>query len=163
MPKYNKKVKNAKEWKFDNILFKSGLELFCYKQLSGEGIPCLYEPSSFELIPALRIDFQCYESIGKIYRDDKKKITNSTKRFDLVPTTRGISYTPDFIDPNGRWIIETKGYSNDSFPLRWKLYKKYLAEVGFTGILMKPENHAEILQCIEIIKNDKKEVDNNKI
>ena len=36
---------------------------------------------------------------------------------------RAMTYTPDFVDPNNKWIIEVKGYANDVFPLKWKLFK----------------------------------------
>lgn len=153
MAEENKKIKNAKCWEYDGVKFKSGLELFCYKELITAEIPFIYQPSSYTLVPSFKVEFKCYESIGKIYRDENKKIVNSTKRFDLVDSVRGISYTPDFCCPEGTWIIETKGFSNDAFPLRWKLFKQQLS--GWTGILMKPENQKEILKCIEIIKNEK--------
>ena len=152
----NKKIKNAKSHVYDDIEFKSGLELFCYKQLKENNIPFIYQPESLVLIDNFKLDFECYENIGKVVRDENKKIKYSTKRFDLVPNVRSISYTSDFACPNNTWIIETKGFSNDSFPLRWKLVKQKLMELGFKGILMMPTNQKEILQCIEIIKQNGK-------
>ena len=35
----------------------------------------------------------------------------------------GIKYTPDFTGKD--YIIECKGRANESFPLRWKLFKHY--------------------------------------
>ena len=35
-----------------------------------------------------------------------------------------IKYTPDFIGKG--FIIETKGRANESFPMRWKMFKKYI-------------------------------------
>ena len=35
----------------------------------------------------------------------------------------GIKYTPDFISYD--YIIECKGRPNESFPIRWKIFKKY--------------------------------------
>ena len=35
-----------------------------------------------------------------------------------------IKYTPDFVSDS--FIIECKGRANESFPLRWKMFKKYL-------------------------------------
>ena len=149
----NKKVRNAKSWNYDGIKFQSGLELFCYKELKNNNIPFIYQPEKQVLLKSFKINFKCYESVGKIYRDENKKITNSTKRFDVVDSIREIAYTPDFICPNNTWIIETKGFANDAFPLRWKMFKKKLIEMNFTGILLKPENQKEISQCMEIIKN----------
>jgi hypothetical protein len=36
-----------------------------------------------------------------------------------------IKYTPDFIGKG--FIIETKGRANESFPLRWKMFKRYVS------------------------------------
>ena len=38
----NKKIKNAKEHNFDGILFRSGLELYCYKSLKQANISAVY-------------------------------------------------------------------------------------------------------------------------
>ena len=148
------KIKNASKCSYDGVDFKSKLELFCYKKLQEAGIEFTYQPPTVELIPSFELNFKCYEDIGRIVRDENKKVKYSTKRFDLNSKIRSISYTPDFTCCNGLFIIETKGYSNESFPLRWKLYKQYLMNIGFKGILMMPENQSEILQCIEIIKEN---------
>jgi len=150
----NLKVRNASKCEYDGQIFKSKLELFCYKKLQENSIPFEYQPPKTVLLESFKTDFKCYESIGKIYRDPNRKIINNTKRFDLVDSIREIAYTPDFIGVDDNWIIETKGFANDSFPLRWKLFKSILMETEFDGILMKPENQKEILQCIDIIKEN---------
>jgi hypothetical protein len=156
----NVKVKNAKTHEYDNLIFKSGLELFCYKQLKENNIPFTYQPESYVLIAKFKSQFRCYEDTGKITRDSNKKILSSTKRFDLIENVREIAYTPDFQALDGSWIIETKGFSNDAFPLRWKLFKAKLNELEFTGIVMKPESQKEVLQCIEIIKEENGNIHN---
>ena len=35
-----------------------------------------------------------------------------------------IKYTPDFVSTS--FIIECKGRANESFPIRWKMFKKYV-------------------------------------
>ena len=150
----NVKVKNAKTHEYDGQKFKSGLELFCYKQLKENGIEFTYQPNSYVLIEKFKSQFRCYEDTGKITRDSNKKILSSTKRFDLIENVREIAYTPDFQALDGSWIIETKGFANDAFPLRWKLFKSMLNAIGYAGIVMKPESQKEVLQCIDIIKED---------
>ena len=150
----NVKVKNAKTHEYDELIFKSGLELFCYKSLKENGIAFRYQPDKYVLIPKFNSEFRCYEDIGKITRDSNKKIVSSTKRFGLLDNVREIAYTPDFCGLNNEWIIETKGFANDAFPLRWKLFKAKLNEIGFTGIVMKPESQKEVLLCIDIIKEE---------
>lgn len=150
----NKKVRNAKKCEYNGIKFDSSLELFCYKQLELNHIEFKYQPTNYLLFDKFDISFLCYEAIGKVYKDkETKKIINDTRRFDLVPSVRDIKYTPDFVDTlHDKWIIEIKGFANDSFPLRWKLLKRYLEDINFTGVLFKPENQTQVLQCIEIIK-----------
>jgi hypothetical protein len=149
----NKKVKNAKIHIFNDIKFKSGLELFCYKALTENNINFIYQPAAVVLQEKFETEFKCYENSGKIYRDEDKKIIKSTKRFDNINFVRPITYTPDFSGLLGEWIIETKGYANDSFPIKWKLYKKTLVRRGFDGPLMKPTNQSEVEACIRIIQS----------
>ena len=132
----NVKVKNAKTHEYDGQKFKSGLELFCYKKLKENGIEFTYQPNSYVLIEKFKSQFRCYEDTGKITRDSNKKILSSTKRFDLIENVREIAYT-------------------DAFPLRWKLFKSMLNAIGYAGIVMKPESQKEVLQCIDIIKENK--------
>ena len=35
-----------------------------------------------------------------------------------------LRYTPDFV--NDKFIIECKGRANESFPMRWKLFKRMI-------------------------------------
>ncbi len=80
-------------------------------------IKSLYEGETFELQEAFDFPFESYERCGNgkgEYKNrGKKKILN-------------IKYTPDFIGEG--FIIETKGRANESFPLRWKMFKKLLTE-----------------------------------
>jgi len=153
----NKKVKNAKTHEYDGVKFKSGLELFCYKTLKELEIPFIYQPEKTVLLPSFKTSFKCYEDVGKIYRDEFKKITRSTKRFDIIGAVREISYTPDFVCPEGKWIMETKGFANDAFPLRWKMFKRFLNSAEYQGMLMKPETQKEVLECIKLIQDDNSE------
>ena len=58
-----------------------------------------------------------------------------------------IKYTPDFVGSN--FIIECKGRANESFPMRWKLFKKYVNWKMKHVTLYKPQNQKE---CDEVIK-----------
>ena len=85
--------------------------------------------------------FECYERCangkGAYKNRGNKKILN-------------MKYTPDFIGKG--WIIECKGRANESFPLRWKIFKKLVAErrLGpFT--LYKPQNQKECDKTVELI------------
>ena len=52
---------------------------------------------------------------------DKLMVKENIK-IEVVKKYLPIKYTPDFIGDN--FIIETKGRANESFPMRWKLFKK---------------------------------------
>tara|TARA_R110000787_G_scaffold53593_4_gene125431 strand:+ start:81 stop:527 length:447 start_codon:yes stop_codon:yes gene_type:complete len=133
------KVKNAKKSTYDGKNFQSNLELYCYKQLEAINIPVEYEETTFTIFESFVYPQACYEGTSK-------KLHNKTSKI------RAITYTPDFIDPEGKWIIETKGYANESFPLRWKLFKKHLRENNHHYMLFMPRNKKQVDEVIEIIK-----------
>ena len=60
----------------------------------------------------------------------------------------------DFIGKD--FIIETKGRANESFPIRWKLFKKLVSEQFPNYILFKPQNQKECDRVISIIKEMRK-------
>lgn len=131
----------SKKVTVDGIKFASGLEAYMYRALKKAKIKAQYEKRSFELQPSFELKNSSYErqSNGKgdmINRGNKKVLS--------------INYTPDFEGTN--FIIECKGRANESFPLRWKIFKKLVAErrLGpFT--LYKPQNHKECDKTVELI------------
>ena len=64
-----------------------------------------------------------------------------------------IKYTPDFVSPS--FIIECKGRANESFPLRWKMFKKHVKEQIPHVTLYKPQNQKECDEVIELIIKNK--------
>ena len=136
----------SKKTIYDGIKFASGLEKYMYIALKKAKIKAQYEGQTFELISAFDFDLKSIErcSNGKgEYKDrGNKKILN-------------IKYTPDFIGKD--FIIETKGRANESFPLRWKLFKRLLIEKNFitqapiNWTLYKPQNQKECDETISLI------------
>ena len=64
-----------------------------------------------------------------------------------------IKYTPDFVSSS--FIIECKGRANESFPMRWKLFKNYV-KVNLPRVtLYKPQNQKECDTVIELITKNK--------
>ena len=112
-----KKVRNAKSKEVDGIKFRSQLEAHCYRQLRDAGIKSDYEKKKYVLMEGFHYTNESYEDNGKTGYQDKQKYK-----------VRDITYTPDFVDPNGKWVIECKGYANERFPLKWKMFKKLLME-----------------------------------
>ena len=133
------KVKNAKKSTYDGKSFQSNLELYCYKQLEAAEVLVDYEEHTFTIFPATVYPQACYEGTSKKLYNKGSKI-------------RPITYTPDFVDPNGKFIIETKGYANESFPLRWKLFKKHLKDTKQQYVLFMPRNKKQVDEVVELIK-----------
>jgi len=135
----------AKKVVYDGIQFASGLEKYMYIALKKEKIKFNYEYRSFQLLPGFTFDQACYErqanGKGEYKNRGNKKII-------------GIKYTPDFEGEN--FIIETKGRANDSFPLRYKLFKSLLAETEPNIVLYKPQNQKECDRTVELILDSRK-------
>ena len=134
----------AKKVTFDGIKFASGLEKYMYMALKKAKIHAIYEGSTFELQEGFIFDVDSYERQGNgkgtMINRGQKKILN-------------IKYTPDFVSPS--FIIECKGRANESFPLRWKMFKKYVKEQIPRVTLYKPQNQKECDEVIELIIKNK--------
>ena len=134
----------SKKINYDGITFASGLERYMYMALKKAKIKAEYEGEQFVLVEGFNLPNECYErqSNGKgEYRDRGSK--------KVLP----IKYTPDFIGDG--FIIETKGRANESFPMRWKLFKKLISEKYPDCVLYKPQNQSECDKTIELIKSTK--------
>jgi len=128
----------------DGITFASGLEKYMYQALKKAKIKADYEGQTYTLIDGFEFKTSSYErqSNGKgefVDRGNKK----------ILP----IKYTPDFI--GGKFIIECKGRANESFPMRWKLFKKFINRYYPHVTLYKPQNQKECDQVIELITKNK--------
>ena len=82
----------------------------------------------------------------------KKELSDKTGKI-----VRGITYTPDFVLPKLKTIIETKGYirSQHSFPLRFKLFLSYLVnnDMGDWKIFLI-KNNKQVDEVINLLKNE---------
>jgi hypothetical protein len=125
---------------YDGITFASGLEKYMYIALKKANLDFDYEGRTFELVPSFTFKNECFErqsnGKGNFINRCCKKVLN-------------LKYTPDFLGID--FIIETKGRANDSFPLRYKLFKKWMMDNEDTRILYKPQNNAECLETVKII------------
>ena len=130
----------AKKVTHDGITFASGLEVYMYKALKEARIVAEYEPTSYTLLNGFDYEGICFEkqANGKgEYKDRGCK--------KILP----IKYKPDFVGRD--FIIECKGRANESFPLRWKLFKKHLTDNNIDTTLYKPQNQKECDRTIELI------------
>ena len=131
----------SKKVTFDGITFASGLERYMYQVLKKAKIKATYEGQTFVLQEGFMFNNESFErqSNGKgdmVNRGCKKILS--------------IKYTPDFV--NNNFIIECKGRANESFPMRWKMFKKHVKENLPSVTLYKPQNQKECEQVIELIK-----------
>ena len=130
----------AKKVKYDGINFASGLERYMYMALKKAKIKSEYEGRVFTLLEGFDFPVESHERQS----NGKGDFTNrGNKR--ILP----IRYTPDFIGED--FIIECKGRANESFPMRWKLFKKYISENNPEVTLYKPQNQNECDRVIQLI------------
>ena len=71
-------------------------------------------------------------------------------QYQLLTCISGV----DFIGKD--YIIECKGRPNESFPLRWKLFKLWLTKNNIGKILYKPQNQKEVDRTIALIKEHRR-------
>jgi hypothetical protein len=135
----------AKKISYDGIIFASGLERYTYIALKKNKLYEGYESETFQIIESFQFPNISYEkqanSKGEYINRGNKKIL-------------GIKYTPDFIGKD--YIIECKGRPNESFPLRWKLFKLWLTKNNIGKILYKPQNQKEVDRTITLIKEHRR-------
>ena len=135
----------AKKVSYDGINFASGLERYTYMALKKEKLFEYYEGEVFQLIESFDFPNESYEKQA----NGKGDYTNRGRKKVL-----GIKYTPDFTGKD--YIIECKGRANESFPLRWKLFKLWLTKNNIGKTLYKPQNQKEVDLTIQMIKNSRK-------
>ena len=135
----------AKKVTYDGIQFASGLERYMYQALKKAKIHAEYEGCTFTLQEGFMFDVESYErqSNGK-----GEMVNRGCKK--ILP----IKYTPDFIGSS--FIIECKGRANESFPMRWKMFKKYVNHKMSHVTLYKPQNQKECDKVIELITKKNK-------
>ena len=116
-----------------------------YQALKKAKIKADYEGRTYTLIDGFNLDVDSYErqSNGKgEFKDRGNK--------KILP----IKYTPDFVSE--RFIIECKGRANESFPIRWKMFKKYVNFKMNHVTLYKPQNQKECDKVVELIIKKRK-------
>jgi hypothetical protein len=120
----NKKIKNATPFEHDGIKFRSKLEMFTYCEFKKLGIMLDYEARNFELIPSFLF-------MGK-------KI-------------RPMTYTPDFM--HEKFILECKGFGNDQWPIKEKLFKWFLSRHNISAPFYVVSTQKEVIALIDEIKS----------
>jgi hypothetical protein len=137
-----KQITKAKKHVVDGITFASGLELYCYKALKKAKIPHEYEGKTFELVQKFKFE-------GLLM--DKGKTKGKTTFKQKPGNIRNISYTPDFINLEEGFIIETKGIRTPEFKMRFKLFLKHLYDTDQKLDVYVPSNQKEVDATINLI------------
>jgi len=131
----------SKKVTVDGINFASGLEKYMYLALKEANIFAEYEGQTFILMEGFDFTITSYERCA----NGKGEFKNRGNK-KILP----IKYTPDFIGDG--FIIECKGRANESFPLRYKLFKKVVNNEQSRVIIYKPQNHKECDKTVELIQ-----------
>jgi len=134
----------SKKVTIDGITFLSTLEGYMYSALKLADIKASYEGATYTLQEGFRFDNTCYErqanGKGEMIDRGHKKV-------------QPIKYTPDFVNPS--FIIEVKGRANETFPIRWKMFKEYAARELPNVTLYKPQNQKECDMVVRLILENK--------
>ena len=120
------KVKNATPTQLDGIKFRSKLEAYTYKKLKEANIYAEYEQYRYILLPSFIFENK---------------------------TVRAITYLPDFVGSN--FIIECKGFPNEAWPLREKLFKYYLTNNMPNYSFYLVRNQKQVDELIKKLKDEK--------
>lgn len=143
----NKKIKGATQVCDRGITFKSRLEQSCYKILIESSLPFAYEPEKIILFEGF------YMSNVKYYAPE-----NKTYRSNLVykkDKIRSITYTPDFkiSYKNYKIYVDVKGKENDVYPLKKKIFLKYLEskQDGYDYLFFEPHSVRQMKEMIDLI------------
>lgn len=140
----NKKILGATSLVSDNITFKSKLEVTIYKELLRAGFNPKYEEQKFIIWEGIKPTKPFYN------RDIKTKML----KLDMGKM-RDITYTPDFTFKYKKYliIIEAKGFENDTFPIKKKLFRGLLETMKTPVIYFEVYTKKQLVQAIEIIKS----------
>lgn len=121
----NKKIKNATPTYYNGIKYRSKLEARAAQILEAESIDFLYEPFRIEIIEKFQ-----YNNV----------------------TYRAVHYTPDFVC--GNYILELKGYPNDSWGLKKKLILTHIISNHLPYKFIEIKNLKQLREVIKEIKNE---------
>lgn len=140
----NKKSIQSIKTEVDGIKFASQLEAYMYLALKKAKIKATYEGEQFVLIDGFVFEASSMERSGR--RDYISK-----EGVKILP----VKYTPDFV--SDEFIIECKGRANERFPMRWKLFKKWMQENRPGVSLYKPQNKKDCDATVQAILEKRKE------
>ena len=165
----NKKIVNAEKTKLGILNFKSKLEKSVYLTLLQYGFEPQYEPKTYCLIDGFNPVTPYYDKETDTQRNKRISSGDTDPARLLVLKNQkvvGIRYTPDFSFKynNLNVFIEVKGYENDIFYIKKKLFIRYLDQLheednSYNAIYFEIYTKKQLLQAIDIIKDYGKNID----
>lgn len=140
----NKKIRGAKKHIVGDLVFRSKLEVDCYKKLIDSTIPFIYEDNKLNI-------FELSNLSNVVFLQP-----NSENNLVIKERVRPITYTPDFTlypEKGIIIIVEAKGFPNDVYPLKRKLILSYLNDIkdGNKYIFAEVRNVKQIEQLINFV------------
>ena len=143
----NSKIKNASPTSLDGIVFKSQLEKATYKLLKECGFDPKYEMVTFTL-------FEGFKPWLLFFSRNKEKYL-CVENKAILP----ITYTPDFTMAYKDLyiVIEVKGFANDVFPYKFKMFRKHLETIArqdkrYKYILVEIFTQTQLKEFISVLK-----------
>ena len=152
----NRRIRNATPTEYNGIKFKSLIEVMVYKTLLQQGFEPQYEPITYVIWSGFRPTIPFYTRNEKT----KQQILNLRKLVD-------VTYTPDFyIEYKGlKIIIEAKGFENDVWPYKFKMFRHLLEQQPDKDkyLIFEIFTKKQLFEAIEIIKGYGTSGENKKI
>jgi len=149
MTEKNRKILNATPYTApDGTVMKSKTEVRIYQALLALGITPLYEEETFVYWKGPRPTVAFYDMEtnpnSKNYRHLRK---NMKKLVD-------ITYTPDFtfMLDGVKIIIEVKGFENDLFPMKKKMFRAFLETLDYPVVYAEIFTKRQLLEFMEELK-----------
>lgn len=145
MPSQNRKVLNATSTLSNGISFKSTMESRVYNKLLDFGITPEYESEKIVLVKGFKPNHGWFED---------GKLQNSK--------VRDLTYTPDFKFKIGDYTVylEVKGFITDRYPLKRKMFLKYLNTDRQKTIFAEIKTIKGLLRTINQIQTIAKQPEN---
>jgi predicted nuclease of restriction endonuclease-like RecB superfamily len=156
----NKKIKGATECSYDNIDFRSKLEVTCYKILKDSGLNPLYEEKKYPIFEGFVPQVPFY--VKNTFKRKNRNIQIVSK--STAKDSRKIlswDYTPDFYFEHNAYkvFVEVKGFYNDiarykSKLFRWKLESFQKEDPEHIYEFWEIHTKTQLLECIHHIKEN---------
>lgn len=149
----NKKIKNATPKEYNGIKFRSLMEVSAYKHLLSQGFNPEYEKHKYVI-------WEGYKPTIPYYGEEQKTKGLKLYTSKLISTT----YTPDFTFKYKSIfvILEIKGFRNDLYPLKMKLFRKYLESNIPNAIFFEVRTIKQLKQSLKIMDEYEKSYSQNK-